>query len=89
VTARLTWQTPGTATITRLDGEKIVLVSSIPFPPGSRPEATLEGSGDRVWIKVHRSHLLPDGNFEVEGRLINATRDLRAVLERAMAEPAP
>lgn len=89
MTALLTWDKPGTATITRVDGEKVELVSSIPFAPGSRPEATLAPGAERIWIKVHGSHRLPDGNFKVEGRLINLTRDLRAVLERALAEPAP
>jgi hypothetical protein len=89
VTARLTWDKPGTATITRVDGEKVELVSSIPFAPGSRPEATLAPGGQRIWIKIHGSHRLPDGNFQVAGRLINATRDLRAVLERALEESAP
>jgi hypothetical protein len=87
VTARLTWQKGGTATITRLEGEEVALVSSIPFAPGSRPEATLDLGGDRVWMKIHGSHRMPDGAFQVEARLLNATRDLRARIGLAIADP--
>jgi hypothetical protein len=81
----MTWKTGGDATFSRLDGERFEIVSSVAFPPGSRPEATLAGTGENVWLKVHASRRLPDGSFHVEGRLINATRDLRAALEKAMS----
>jgi hypothetical protein len=89
VTARLAWQKGGDATITRIEGEQIDLVSSIPFAPGSRPEATLDPSGEPVWMKVHGSHRQPDGTFKVEARLLNATRGLRTLIEQATAKTGP
>ena len=85
--ARITWDGGGEGEITRLDADKFELVSSVPFAPGSRPEATLSPGGERIWMKVHASRRLQDGAFFVEGRLLNATRELRSTLERAMAEP--
>jgi hypothetical protein len=73
--------------LTLLDGERVELLSTRAFAPGSRPEATLEGSSRGVWMKVHGSHREPDGRYRVAGRLLNATRELRTTLEQSMKDP--
>jgi hypothetical protein len=81
------WKAGGEATFLSLEkGEKVELISTRPFAPGSRPEGTLS---DRqpVWLKVHASRQQPDGRYLVSGRLLNATRTLRAILELALAGP--
>jgi hypothetical protein len=84
VPARLVWDGGGTATLTALDEDRIELVSSRAFAPGSRPLASLEGNDARVWLKVHGSRRQEDGAFRVTGRLLNATRHLHAALEEAV-----
>jgi hypothetical protein len=82
--ARLLWSGEGSATFASLDGEKVELVSTRAFAPGSRPEASLEGTQERVWLKVHNSRRQEDGLYRVTGRLLNATKQLRARLEEAV-----
>ena len=91
MTARVAWVDGGSATIERLEGDRITLVSNRPFAPGSRPEGTLEAgsepAGHRIWVKVHASHRQEDGSYLVSGRLLNPTRELRQVLKEAAAVP--
>jgi hypothetical protein len=76
------WKTGGEADLVLLDGDKVELLSTAPFAPGSRPEGTLTAPPCAVfWMKVHRSKKEPDGRFHVWGRLLNMTRDVRAVLK--------
>jgi hypothetical protein len=82
------WQVGGEATLLALDGERVELVSTRPFAPGSRPEARLQDH-QPVWIKVQASRGQPDGTFLVSGRLLNATRALRAALEQALLSSPP
>jgi hypothetical protein len=82
--ACLLWAGEGTATLALLDGEKVELVSTRAFAPGSRPEASLESTQERVWLKVHNSRRQEDGLYRVTGRLLNATKQLRARLEEAV-----
>jgi len=87
--ARIAWNGGQEATIVRIDGERIELDSSIPLPPGSTPQATLRGSGERVRLKVRASRRLADATFRVEARLLDATRELRSMLAKAMREEIP
>jgi hypothetical protein len=67
-----------------LEGERVELLSSRPFAPGSRPLASLAAGGNRVWLKVHGSRQQDNGSYLVTGRLLNATREVRAALEEAI-----
>ena len=85
---QIAWDGEGSATISALDGESIRLVSSRPFAPGSRPTGTLSG-GFAVRLKVHRSKKTGDAppTFAVEGRLLEARRDLLAEIRSRLAPP--
>lgn len=83
---RLAWSKGGHARILSLDDDAIVLSSSTPAPPGARLEATVEGAGTLVKIKSHGSKREADGTFTLKGRLLDATRELRAALA-SLAEP--
>jgi hypothetical protein len=71
------WNGGGEARIVSLDGERIVLVSTVPLPPGSRPEGRLVEGGDAVRVKSHGSRKLEDGTFRVEGRALDLRKELR------------
>jgi hypothetical protein len=77
--ARITGKAGGEAELVALDDERTTWLSSRAWPPGSRPEGAL-ADGGRVWIKVHGSQRTEDGSFRVVGRLLDATRELRARL---------
>jgi hypothetical protein len=86
MSGHIDWKTGGDAFLLLLDGDKVELVSTAPFPPGSRPEAALSTPPHATFsIKVHRSKKEPDGRFHVWGRLVNATRDVRAALGSLIA----
>lgn len=78
--AHLTWARGGTADFTAADDQRVTVRSTHASAPGSRPEGTLE-DGRRVRVKVHRCRRVTSDDsgdaFEIEGRLIDATRALR------------
>ncbi len=85
--ARVVWDGEGTATLTLLEGDRVELVSTRAFAPGSRPAGRLEegdGKSTPLWMKVHGAKRQDDGFYRVTGRLLNATRELRARLEEAI-----
>ena len=86
---RLVWDGGGTADLMSVDGDRVELVSSRAHAPGSRPKASLEGDptaqAATIWMKVHGSHRQPDGLYRVRGRLLNATKELRAALQAGSA----
>jgi len=91
---RLVWDGGGTADLVLVDGDRVELVSSRAHAPGSRPKASFDGSPQAsspatVWMKVHGSHRQPDGLYRVKGRLLNATKELRAALQAAAGSKAP
>jgi hypothetical protein len=75
------WARGGEATVTALDGDRIVVLSTTPSAPGSRPEGALVESTLR--IKVARCRRQDDG-FLIEGRLLDATRETRAQIQRLL-----
>jgi hypothetical protein len=80
--AGVRWLRGGTARIVTLAGDAIVLRSSVPAPPGSRIEGALdEGFGQTggaiVRVKVHTCRRQPEGDFLLEGRPLDLTRELR------------
>ncbi len=72
----------GEAEVMSLDGELINLLSTTSHAPGSRPSGALEGGGV-VRVKVARCRKQGE-RFLVEGRLLEATRGLRADIERLL-----
>jgi hypothetical protein len=80
MSAHVRWSRGGEASVTVLDGDRITVLSTTPSAPGSRPEGVLP-SGTALRIKVARCRREGEG-FLIEGRLLDATRDTRAELER-------
>jgi hypothetical protein len=76
------WTKGGEADVTVLDGDRITVLSTSPSAPGSRPDGAI-ASGSTLRIKVARCRREGDG-FLIEGRLIDATRDTRAELQRLL-----
>jgi hypothetical protein len=87
--ASLTWDGGGEARVVELTGEAIVLRSTRPHAPGSRPSGVL-ASGEQLRLKTHRSkrdEAPGDGMvFTVEGRVLDLTRQLRDRLTASLAD---
>ncbi|MEO7109051.1 MAG: hypothetical protein ABI183_01325 [Polyangiaceae bacterium] len=70
------------ATIVKIAGESISLIATISAPPGASLEVTIDlRAGERLRVKVHGSKKQPDGNFIIDGRCVDMTRELRQELE--------
>jgi hypothetical protein len=70
------------ATIVKLAGESISLLATISAPPGASLEGTIDlRAGAPLRVKVHGSKKQPDGNFLIDGRCVDMTRELRQELE--------
>ena len=83
VAKHIVWSKGGEATIVMASGDAIVLQSSVPSPPGSRIEGTLQGEPKAsIKVKIHGSKRMPDGTFRLEGRPLDLTREVR---ERVVA----
>ena len=82
----LTWLRGGEADVSSLDGDRITVLSTTPSAPGSRPEGALS-SGAGVRIKVARCRRA-EPRFLIEGRLLDATRETRAEIQRLLDPPA-
>lgn len=89
MTVHVRWAAGGEARVLRIGADTIALDSSVPSPPGSRIEGTLEGetlAAARLRVKVHASKLQPDGRFLLEGRPLDLSRSTREQLDRAVRE---
>jgi hypothetical protein len=72
-----------------LEADAVVLRSTVPSPPGSRIEGRLEQEPRApLRVKVHVSRRQPEGDFVIEGRLLDATREVRARLEALSRTPS-
>jgi hypothetical protein len=88
-TTTFEWERDGRARLVKLDGENVTVRSSKPGAPGSRPVGVL-ASGSQVRMKVHRCRKCDEGDglvFTLEGRLLDATRVLRAELGLLLEAP--
>jgi hypothetical protein len=86
VSARVAWTTGGEATVVSLGPKAIVVRSTVPSPPGSRLEGTLPGEPPATLkVKVHGCKRQPGGDFEIEGRPIDMTREVRERIEAGAA----
>jgi hypothetical protein len=89
MSARVTWMSGGEASVVSLGAKAIVLRSTVPSPPGSRLEGTLVGEPPaRLKVKVHGCKRQPEGDFELEGRPIDLTRQVRERIEAGAAAKA-
>ncbi len=70
------WAKGGDATFVSVDGDRVVVDSSLSSPPGSLIDGTLVNGGDAIRIKV-RGCKRDGERFRIEGRIIDASRDLR------------
>jgi hypothetical protein len=76
------WSSGGEAHIVSIDADAIVLRSTVPSPPGSRVEGALsDGAPGPLRVKVHACKRAPEGDFLIEGRPIDLTREMRDRLE--------
>jgi hypothetical protein len=80
------WTREGAGRFVSLRDDAVVLRSTAPSPPGSRIEGVLDGAPPaRVRVKVHSSKLQAEGDFVIEGRLLDCTRETRARIENLIA----
>jgi len=78
VSVHVRWLKGGEARVTRVSGDVIALRSTLPSPPGSRLEGeVVSEDAANVRVKIHVSKRQDDGSFVLEGRLLDATRELR------------
>jgi hypothetical protein len=98
--AEIAWSGGGTASIDAIDGDRVELVSTRAFAPGSRPEGTLMGAlrenaesprevaaGQPIWLKIHGARRQEDGSFRVKGRLLNVRREVLHLLKEIVPGP--
>ncbi len=78
---RVSWARGGEATILKIAGESISLLATISAPPGASLEGTMDLRGEPLRVKVHGSKKQPNGNFIIDGRCVDMTRELRKELE--------
>jgi hypothetical protein len=84
--AKVVWAKGGHATVLALSLSTITLRSTVPSPPGSRIDGTLEAEGGGLLrVKIHGSKRQDDGSFVLEGRPLDMTRELRERVERLIA----
>jgi len=84
MSATVTWRGGGTAVLEVIDGDRVELVSTRAFAPGSRPEGTVAPGGQPIWMKVHGSRRQDDGAFRVKGRLLNVRREALDLLKEVV-----
>jgi hypothetical protein len=82
--AHVTWSKGGEADLVGLDGDRVQLRSSVSAAPGTPLEGAL-ASGSRKPFRVKVARCRRDDAagifvFVIEGRVMDATRDLRAEL---------
>jgi hypothetical protein len=79
----LRWSNGGEARVVTIDAGAVVLRSTVPSPPGSRIEgALLEPPEAKVRVKIHACRKQPEGDFVLQGRPIDLTRETRERLEK-------
>lgn len=88
MTAHVRWARGGEARVISIDAHAhgIVLRSTVPSPPGSRIEGTLAGDPPATLrVKIHASKKQGEGDFVLEGRPLDLSRETRERLERLTA----
>ena len=82
MTPHVRWLRGGEARVVAIDAQRIVLRSTVPSPPGSRIEGSLVGEpAATIRVKVHGSKKQPEGDFVLEGRPLDLSREVRQRIE--------
>lgn len=82
MTAHLAWVAGGEAVVVSIDAGSIVLRSTVSSPPGSRIEGALTGHPPaRLRVKIHACRRQAEGDFVLEGRPLDMTREVRQRVE--------
>jgi hypothetical protein len=77
MTLELALEGGGRATLVETDGDRVTLLATRPFPPGS----PLAGEGPLGTLRVKVRGCKRDGEaFRVDGRFVNLSREQRAAL---------
>jgi hypothetical protein len=77
----------GTATVVTLDGERVQLHSSLPFPPGATVIGVARQSDPQapadleLRVKVRDCRRQANGLFTIEGRFVSLPRAVRVALQ--------
>lgn len=87
--SHLLWSSGKRATILELQGERVVLRSESPFAPGTPLSGQIEAHPGRALRLKVNSCKKSDDAFVIEGRAVDLTRDLRALVEEILRAPAP
>ena len=93
--AHIAWTGGGTVVLDVIDDDRVELLSTRAFAPGSRPEGTftagpagsIAGAGPAahpIWMKVHGSRRQEDGAYRVKGRLLNVRRRVLDLLKEVV-----
>ena len=94
----IAWAKGGSARVVSVSADAIVLVSTVPSPPGSRIDGVIaagsvEGGAASpevaLKVKIHVSRREADGTFRLEGRPLDMTRAVRDRLTALVALAAP
>jgi hypothetical protein len=79
---QILWADGGSAVVLSLQVDAIMVRSSRSSPPGSRLlglwQSHAAPAALALRMKVHSSKLEPEGTFVLVGRLLDATKELRA-----------
>ncbi len=82
MSTHLAWASGGEARVVSLGAGGIVLRSTVPSPPGSRIEGALAGEPPaKLRVKIHACRRQAEGDFVLEGRPLDMTRELRERVE--------
>ena len=88
MSAVIRWTQGGDARVVSIDAHAIVLSSTVPSPPGSRIEGTLEDAPPATLrVKIHSSRRQEDGTFLLEGRPLDLPRTMRERIEALLRPP--
>jgi hypothetical protein len=85
MSAAIVWVKGGQATVVRAEDDRATLRSTISSAPGSRLDGKLPSGAD-VRVKVHRC-VRTESGFELEGRLLDAKREVRREIEALARRP--
>jgi hypothetical protein len=87
MSARVRWAGGGAARVVSIDARTIVLLSTVPLPPGARAEGSLEGDPPATLrVKVHASKKQAEGEFVLQGRPLDLPKEVRERIEALVRE---
>jgi hypothetical protein len=85
----IAWTKAGHADVLSFTVENLRVRSDVAAAPGTPLEGTLVVSGLSVTLKVRSCKRQPGGEFVIEGRPVNLTREQRTMLESLVPADQP